>query len=346
MIEFIKLDATSMVPKYVQIIDSIIHNITIGNMKNGDKIPSINKLSEEFYLSRDTVERAYGVLKKRNVLVSVYGKGTYISDVHMLTKKKVLFLVNKMSPFKMKVYHAFTKEIGEDYSSDLYNYHCDESLFLDLMAKHKSDYDYYVIMPHFRTETLLHATITSKVNKVISSLPKDKLIVLDNKDHQLKGDFVEVFQDFKKDIITALNLGKEKISKYKKLTLVYPRSTFYPYPIKIVTGFKEFCGLNNFEFEIIEEVSSETIIENKNLYITIEENDLVKIVNKVRSSKFKLGKNIGVISYNETPLKKLLGISVITTDFDAMGQEAAKMIVSNKKQKIKTSFNLIERDSL
>lgn len=346
MIEFIKLDAASMVPKYMQIINSIIHNISIGNMKNGDKIPSINKLSEEFYLSRDTVERAYGVLKKRNVLVSVYGKGTYISDAHLLTKKKVLFLVNKMSPFKMKVYNSFTKEIGDNYTSDLYNYHCDESLFLDLIAKHKSDYDYYVIMPHFRTETLLHTTITSKVNNAINMLPKDKLIVLDNKDHQINGDFIEVSQDYENDIIDALNLGKEKITKYTKLTLVYPSATFYPYPIKILTGFKQFCVQNNFKFEIIEEVSNETKINSKNLYITIEENDLVKIVNKVRSSKSILGKDIGVISYNDTPLKKLLGITVITADFEAMGQEAAKMIFSNKKQKLKASFNLIERESL
>ena len=31
----------------------------MGNVKIGDKVPSINKLSEEFYLSRNTVERAY-----------------------------------------------------------------------------------------------------------------------------------------------------------------------------------------------------------------------------------------------------------------------------------------------
>jgi DNA-binding GntR family transcriptional regulator len=72
MVEFIKLDTNSMVPKYMQVINSIIHNITIGNVQIGDKIPSINTLSEEFYLSRDTVERAYSVLKKRKVLV--FGK--------------------------------------------------------------------------------------------------------------------------------------------------------------------------------------------------------------------------------------------------------------------------------
>lgn len=35
--------------------------------------------SEEFYLSRDTVEKAYNILKERNVISSIRGKGYYIT---------------------------------------------------------------------------------------------------------------------------------------------------------------------------------------------------------------------------------------------------------------------------
>ena len=346
MIEYIKLDATSIVPKYMQIIDSIIHNITIGNVKNGDKIPSINRLNEEFYLSRDTVERAYRVLKQRKVVVSVHGKGTYVAKNEVVTKSSVLFLVNKLSPFKMKIYNAFIEEIGSNYQTDLHSYHCDESLFLDLIAKHRSNYDYYVIMPHFRTKTLLHKSVTNKVSLAINKLPKDKLVVLDNKDHNIEGDFIEVFQDFENDIITGLETANEKIAKYNKLTLVYPKTSFYPYPKKILNGFIKYCAQNNFDFEILEEVTSETKLEEKKVFITIEENDLVNIVNKIRSSKLSFGKDVGVISYNDTPLKQLLGITVLSADFDAMGQKAAKMILGNRKEKIKAPFRLIERESL
>lgn len=346
MIEFIKLDAHSMQPKYMQIIDSIIHNISIGNVKIGDKIPSINTLSKEFYLSRNTVERAYSILKKRKVVVSVHGKGTYISQDQMLLKPNVLFLVNKLSTFKMKVYNSFVEQMGSDYQVDLHSYHCDESLFLELLNKHKFAYNHYVIMPHFRSKNLLHRSFTNSVCAAINELPKENLVLLDNNEHNIKGDFIEVYQDFEKDILNALEKGKEKILKYKKLILVYPKSTFYPYPQKILSGFQKYCIKNNFDFEVVEEISNETEIEKKTLFITIEENDLVQIVNKVRSNNYKFGEDIGVISYNDTPLKQLLGITVITTDFVEMGKLAAEMIVEKKTEKVKSTFNFIDRDSL
>jgi DNA-binding transcriptional regulator YhcF (GntR family) len=346
MVEFIKLDDNSMVPKYMQVINSIIYNITIGNVKIGDKIPSINTLSEEFYLSRDTVERAYTVLKKRKVLVSVQGKGTYVSQNQEVLKLNVLFLVNKLSPFKMEIYNSFTKELGNNYQVDLHSYHCDESLFLDILNKHKATYDYFVILPHFRSKNLLHKSITDRVSKAINELPKKKLLLLDNKEHKVEGTFTEVSQDFETDIIGALKSGIDKIKKYKKLTLVYPKSTFYPYPKEIQSGFKKYCTQNNFEFEIIEDITEETLIERKSLFLTIEESDLVNIVKKVRKSKYVLGKDVGVISYNDTPLKQLLGITVVSTDFSLMGKSAAEMILQKRRRKISMPFNLIQRESL
>ncbi|WP_298763456.1 GntR family transcriptional regulator [uncultured Polaribacter sp.] len=346
MVDFIKVDTTSMVPKYMQIIDSIINNITTGNIKIGDKIPSINKLSKDFYLSRDTVERAYSVLKKQKVLVSVHGKGTYVAQNQITFKPNILFLVNKLSLFKMEVYNAFVKEVGDNFHVDLHSYHCDESLFLELINKHKTAYNYYAIIPHFRTDNLLHKTSTDKVLKAINELPKDNLVILDNKETEISGDFIEVTQDFEQDIIAALQIGIDKVSKYKKIHLVYPKATFYPYPSKILTGFKKFCVQNNFEFEILEEITDQTEINNNSLFITIEDDDLVKIVNKVKRSSFTLGKEIGVISYNDNPLKQLLGITVITTNFLSMGKEAAQLILQKKKEKIKIPVNFIDRASL
>mgnify|MGYP000409806290 CR=1 FL=1 len=137
MIDLIKLNPNSVVPKYLQIIDAIIHNISAGNIKIGDRIPSINRLSQVNYISRDTVERAYTVLKKRNVIVSVHGKGTYVAETELISKPKILFFVNKLSPYKMEVYDSFFKKIGGSSRVDLHSYHCDETLFLELMRRIK-----------------------------------------------------------------------------------------------------------------------------------------------------------------------------------------------------------------
>ena len=73
--------------------------------------------------------------------------------------------------------------------------------------------------------------------------------------------------------------------------------------------------------------------------------DLVNLVRQIRESTFTLGKDIGIISYNETPLKDLLGITVISTDFSAMGETAAYMIRKNQLEKVKNVFKYIERNS-
>lgn len=64
--------------------------------------------------------------------------------------------------------------------------------------------------------------------------------------------------------------------------------------------------------------------------------------------KYKIGKDIGVISYNETPIKKILlnGITTISTDFKYMGTVAAGMILENSKQHIEVPFYYKKRASL
>ncbi|WP_299064237.1 GntR family transcriptional regulator [uncultured Polaribacter sp.] len=346
MIDYIMLDLNSSVPKYIQIIDCIVNNISKGQFKIGDKMPSMSKLSKEFYISKDTVERAYRVLKKRRIIITIQGKGTYIAETRAISKPKILFLVNKLSPYKIKVYNSFLEQLEDSSIVDIHSYHCDETLFLELMKKYESSYDYYVIMPHFRTKNLLHVSTTDKVTEVIKKIPKENLVLLDNSDHKIEGDFNEVYQDYKNDVIDALNKGNKSIAKYNTITIVYPKTSFYPYPKSILEGFKQYCAQNSFKFKIIEEVTLQTSIAPKNLFITLVDNDLVKIVNKIKSSKYKLGKDIGVISYNDSPLKQLLGITVISTNFSSMGKEAARMIFEKKKEKVQIPVNFINRESL
>jgi DNA-binding LacI/PurR family transcriptional regulator len=84
----------------------------------------------------------------------------------------------------------------------------------------------------------------------------------------------------------------------------------------------------------------------KDAYIVIEENDLVNLVKQVREQNYELGKEIGIISYNDTPLKELLGITVVSTDFRLMGETAAYMIKKNKKESVKNVFKFINRGSV
>ncbi|MDW5288148.1 GntR family transcriptional regulator [Formosa sp. PL04] len=346
MLKFLSIDENSRVPKYIQIVNSVVHNISVGNVTSGDKIPSINSLSEEFYLSRDTVARAYNILKERKIIISIHGKGNYITRTKIISKVNVLFLVNKLSSYKMRIYKSFLDNIAPNTHTDLHFYHCDEMLFLELMKKFKLAYDYYVIMPHFKTEKLQHISFTDEVTKVLNEIPKEKLVILDNKQHQIEGEFATIYQDFENDIYDALKSGIDKISKYKKVVFVFPQKSAYPYPKRILHGFRKFCVHENMDFEVLEEVYEHMILKEGDLFITIEEDDLVKLTKQVRDENWALGKDIGIISYNDTPLKELLGIAVVSTDFKIMGQLTAHMINNKERTGIKVPFHFIDRDSV
>jgi len=127
--------------------------------------------------------------------------------------------------------------------------------------------------------------------------------------------------------------------------LAYPRKTVYPYPLEILQGFQKFCTDFNFDFEVLDEIYPDMELRASDAYITIEESDLVNLVKQIRDKKFILGQDIGVISYNDTPLKDLLGITVISTDFQVMGETAAYMILKKKKELVKNVFRFINRNS-
>ncbi|NJX16770.1 GntR family transcriptional regulator [Tamlana crocina] len=345
MTSLIKIDDYSRESKYEQIVKSIIHNISVGNLVMDQKIPSINSFSENFYVSRDTVEKAYNILKKRNVISSVRGKGFYVAKTQLISKVNILFLINRLSADKMKIYNAFAQTIGSNVHIDLHIYNSDETLFLNLLEERKLSYDYYVVMPHFKTENKEHTGMTPRVSHALKKIPESKLILMDNGLNSYQNQIITVYQDFEKDIYSALMEGLHTLCKYQKITLVYPQESICPYPRRIFHGIRKFCSMHQFDFEVVDEVSHDMVIAKGDLFIIIEESELVAFVKQVREKEYKLGEDIGVVSYNDTPLKNLFGISVVSTDYDVMGDMAAKMILNKERGNYKVPFNFIHRES-
>jgi DNA-binding LacI/PurR family transcriptional regulator len=161
----------------------------------------------------------------------------------------------------------------------------------------------------------------------------------------IDGSYGCVYEDFPNDIVQALTTGLKRISKYTKLILVFPTESYYCTGIQ--EGFINFCRTNDFNYEIINRAATHEV-RARELYIVIEESDLVEIVKKATARNLKLGKTIGVITYNDSPFKEILagGISVLSTDFQRMGAEVADMIQTCTRRKVKNPFSLILRSSV
>ncbi len=336
--KFIHVDEYSATPKYLQLSDSIIAAVEDGNLKKNDILPSINEMSYVLEISRDTAEKGYKYLKKKGVIESVPGKGYYIGNTEIRKKLKVFLLFNKLSVHKKIIYDSFVASLGEEASIDFYIYNNDFAIFKKLIENKRTDYSHYVIIPHF-------VEGGEDAYQIINTIPKEKLILLDKKVPGVEGPYSGIFENFEKDIYGALTEAREPLTKYHTLKLIFPKRSYFPN--EIVNGFRRFCQQYAFNHMIVNDISKESIQAGE-AYINIMEDDLITLIERIICLDLKMGKDVGVISYNETPIKKLLlnGITTISTDFKMMGTMAAEMARNRRIDHQELPFHLTLRPSL
>ncbi|MDQ1088052.1 GntR family transcriptional regulator [Siphonobacter sp. SORGH_AS_1065] len=336
--EIIQIDEYSTTPKYKQIVNSVISAIERGLVKTNQGLPSINELSMLYDISRDTAEKAYNELKKLGILGSVPGKGFYIASASYRQKRRVFLLFNKLSPHKKIIYDTMVEVLGEETAVDFYVYNNNFRLFKELIQNRAGHYTHYVIIAHFLEGG-------ESAAELVNHLPKEQLLILDKLIPGVEGDYASVYQDFEKDIFTALTEGEELLRKYQTLKLIFPLHTYHAREILI--GFQKFCTEFGFPYKIISDVSKE-LMSPGDVYINLMEDDLVTLVKQAKSSGLTVGQDVGIISYNESPLKEIIldGITVLSTDFEAMGKQAAELILKNSTEQIANPFRLIVRKSV
>lgn len=336
--KLINLDDHSATPKYQQLANSIINAIERGHLRRDAVMPSINELSFEFQISRDTAEKGYKHLKNIGVLGSVPGKGFFIKNTEVTQKVKIFLLFNKLSAHKKIIYDSIVSSLAGLASIDFYIYNNDFALFQNLLQSKQDQYTHYVIIPHF---------IEGGENayEVINKIDKNKLILLDKLVPGVEGKYGAVYENFEKDIYQALEQALPQLTRYQTLKIIFPEQTYFPQ--EILKGFHRFCSEYAFGYKVVHTIEDEPISEGE-VYINLMENDLVTLIERILSLKLKVGKDVGVISYNETPLKKIIldGITTISSDFQMMGEKTARLILDRSTAHIEIPFYLTLRSSL
>jgi DNA-binding transcriptional regulator YhcF (GntR family) len=336
--KLIYFDEFSATPKYQQLANSIVKAIEDRKLQVDDVLPSINELSFQFEICRDTAEKGYKHLKNQGIIGSVPGKGYFIKRVDVNRTTKIFLLFNKLSPHKKIIYDSLVSTLGEGATIDFYIYNNDLGLFKTLLQNSKTDYNYFVILPHFIEGG-------DKAHQILNTIDKEKLILLDKIIPGVTGNFSAVYENFEADIYTSLVQALPQLQKYDTIKIIFPENSYYPE--EIIKGFTSFCHEYTFNFSVVHDISQEKIKKGE-VYINLMDNDLVVLIEKIIESKLKVGKEVGVISYNETPLKKIIlnGITTISTDFEAIGAEAARIIQENSLRHVHVPFSLTLRSSL
>lgn len=333
----IRINHDSEIPKYKQVVDLILSDIEAGIFKKGQRVPSINETSEELLLSRDTVEKAYVFLKKSGVLLSVRGKGYYVNQINVQTEIKVALIFNKLSNYKRSLYYSFVDTLGTKAGVDVFIYNYSIEKFNEIIDNQLSNYDYFVILPQFKDEN-------ADIGKAVKKLPKEKVLLIDRNLKSLK-DYPVVYQEFEKDIQEALGEALSLIKKYKRINLVFPSNEYYSKDIR--RGFQIFCQVNELDFSVIS-LLEETDVQKDQAYVLISDDDLYRFIKISKEKNWKVGKHVGVVAYNDNPVKEILedGITTISTNHDEIGRIAAQMILSKDFKRIKSPFEIIKRKSL
>lgn len=327
----LNIDESAGQTKLQQLVHSITEAISSGLLKVGDLLPSVNQLSRESGFSRDTVFKAYNILKKRNMVESAPQKGYYVASESF----KVLMLLDDFSAFKEQLYQSFRQNLPETFSVDLLFHHYNKEVFHQLIQNSLGRYSMFVVM------NIDHKSIDPILDKIDSN----KLLILDmGKPESGKSNFL--LQDFYTSVKSCLEEGLQQIKKYDELVLVYEDNST-PHPIETVSAVRSFCKKNGIKFNKIKQLSN-TEIEKGQAYFVIRDSDLVSVIKTCRKKVLELGKDVGVLSYNDTPMKQIVGggISVISTDFDLMGKKAAEFIKNKQKIGEVLPTSLILRDSL
>jgi DNA-binding transcriptional regulator YhcF (GntR family) len=332
-----KFNGNTDKPLYLHIAEIIASDIEKGYLQKKSQLPSINEFSHKYSVARDTIEKAYKKLKKEKYISSSPGTGYFVVGKKD-TKLKVLLVFNKLSSFKKIVYDAIVDAMGSKAKVDLQIHHYDPHILKEIIEAASGKYHYYVIMPHF----FLHSK-KKEYLPVLNSVPEKELVLLDKRIPGLNGNIMGIFQNFESDIYYALNSVVTRLKKYRKFVMVFPNETHHP--VEIISGVQKFCDEHGKKFTVISRIENMEISFGT-LYIVIEETVLAQLIKMVRRTTFQAGKQIGIISFNESDLKELLDITVITTDFDQMGRSVANMILERQYAQINNPYKIIVRNSI
>lgn len=326
-----KIKFTHSTSKFKSLADGISLAIMQGDLRTGDNLMSINEASAHYKVSRDTIFKAYNELKRRGLIDSNPTIGYFVKG----EVNHVLLLLDTYSSFKQNLYDRFVANLPENYKVDLIFHQYNKRLFETIVRESIGKYSIYVIM-NFSNEHF---------SETIKSIPTNKLLLLDFGNFEKAG-YSYICQDFNESLYNCLNEGCDLLKKYIKLTFVFPEKVCHP--VSATEYFIKFCLARNFEYEVLRKESDWKGIESGTAYICILSEDLVKTIRAADSAGLIVGKDIGLIAYNDEPVLEVIknGISSISIDFGLMGEKAANFITSKQPIQEYLPTQLIIRSSI
>lgn len=320
--------------KSERIISSISASIRNGELKTGQVIPSINSAAGKFGVARKTVIRGYNKLIEQGFIESRPKKGYFVVNRQPDNKLRVLFIIHSFDAHFQTLYNDFRERVKDTCEIEIYFHHYNIKILDLIISRNASVYDFYVI------SSFDHP----RISRVIGRIPAGKILIVSRND-RLGSKYNSIVQDFFQGTYHSLVHLRESIHKYKRLLLCFPGESGHPESLK--RGFLTFCMDYGIPCKVIDSLD-QWEIKREDAYLVIDDCDLVKLLKVCKIRNWELGKDVGVISYNETPLKEVIrdGITVISCSFQEMAAEMAEFVKRRRTGSKILKIRLIQRNSI
>ncbi|MDG5786348.1 GntR family transcriptional regulator [Evansella sp. AB-P1] len=77
---YFNIDPKKNTPLYEQVIQQVKEMCAKGILKPNEKLPSVRELSSQMVINPNTVSKAYQELERQGVIITIRGRGTFISE--------------------------------------------------------------------------------------------------------------------------------------------------------------------------------------------------------------------------------------------------------------------------
>jgi DNA-binding transcriptional regulator YhcF (GntR family) len=315
--ELFALAGPSGTPRFLQVAEAVQAALKAGRLKKGDRLPSINEACRRSGLARGTVVKAYARLQELRLIAPVHGMGYFVRAEAIDLRLRTLVVFDTLNGYKERLYAGLVDGVAGRADLDVWFHHFNPVLFRRLLLESAGRYDRYVVMP-FRCP---------EAREGLAAIPPDQLLLLDVLGGAGTRQRSWIVQNFDEELVRALATGLERLRRYRKLFLVFPPEK--QHQPEIPGAFLRFGRRHGFETAVLGRLN-EGDVEAGAAYLVIEDDDLVNLVSWCQRRGHRLGRDVGIVSYNDTPLKRVVagGISVVSTDFYAQGVRAAEHILA------------------
>ena len=339
-----KINSRAKYSIYKQIVEQVERGVRDGSLTPGEQRPSMNVLADRHRISRETVKKAYGILVDRGFVEPLHGKGFYVKDITRSgARSKILVVFDKFSVYKQIAFDAFAETLPPGTELNILSHDQNPDLLEYFLDTHLDSYDYYVIAPHFPGDD---EEVQKRVVKLLERVPVRKLILIDNLQAGMRGNFGSVYQDFDNDIHDCLAKNISPSTHLGRLRVVTLASSMYG--PRITKSVERFAAERGIEAECMYGIP-ETVNKGDTFLLLNSSLDagLVELSRKIRENGYEVGKDVKIISYNEYPMNELIlgGLTTVSTDFPEMGRLAAEMINNHNLVKIRNPFHMTRRKS-